>query len=342
MKIKCSRCGKQKGQRQCFRMTPADPICSLCCVEMRGAECTGCEHYAVAQAYRHERRAGEHPPKSAEKHFIAELNPEVERAVNKALDLAQTGARDEARKLIDGLHREHPGNHVVYFAMGVLHALEEKPDEAIACFDKAIDIFPYFVEAHFNRAVAYQTKLDIKNAIRAFRKVVEIGDPGVPEVQDARAAVEEMEKFVRESDGIDLDTYLEALDKFDRAFARLQAGDYRSALAGFRSAAAKNDRNAPTHGNLGLCLAKLGRKAEAQAELNRAIELDPGYHPARANLLAVELMEEGMPLSAEEDVPINFNRDRLEQVEQDENGQGPSFFDWMAEKWAQRDKRSRR
>jgi Flp pilus assembly protein TadD len=172
--------------------------------------------------------------------------------------------------------------------------------------------------------------------------VVEIGESDLPEVQEARDAVEVMEKYVRENDGIDLDTYLEALDEFDQAFARLQAGDYRSALNGFRFAAAKNDRNAPTHGNLGLCLAKLGRKAEALAELNRAIELDPGYHPARANLLAVEQMKEGQPLSAEVDVPINFNRDRLEQEARDGNDRGPAFGDWMAEKWKQWGKRKRR
>ena len=342
MKTKCSRCGKQKSQRKCFRLGPAGLICSLCCVELRGPECGGCGHYAVAQAYRQERQVVDHRPKPDEKHFIAELNPEVEEAANQALEVAQRGAIGEARKRIFGLHREHPLNHVVHFAMGVLDLMEAKPDEAIARFDKAIEIFPYFTEAHFNQAVAYQNKLDVKNAIRAYRKVVEVGDPGDFEVQQARKIVAEMEQAIRESDGIDLDTYLEAQDEFDRAFARLKAGDYRSALAGFQSAAARNDRNAPTHGNLGLCLAKLGRKAEALTELNRALELDPEYHPARANLLAVEEMKDGEPLSAKCDVTINFNRDRLEQEERDRKGRGPSFFAWMADKWAQRSKRTGR
>ena len=68
-----------------------------------------------------------------------------------------------------------------------------------------------------------------------------------------------------------------------------------------------NDRNVPTHGNMGLCLAKLARKAAALKELDRAIEMDSGYEPAKDNRLVVEQMEEGLPLEAAKFRRVEFS-----------------------------------
>lgn len=43
-----------------------------------------------------------------------------------------------------------------------------------------------------------------------------------------------------------------------------------------------NEKNAPTHENIGICLAQLGRKSEALAALDRALEIDPEYEVAMA------------------------------------------------------------
>jgi Tfp pilus assembly protein PilF len=92
-------------------------------------------------------------------------------------------------------------------------------------------------------------------------------------------------------------------------------------LAGFRAAAAKTERNAPTHGNIGLCLARLGRKAEALKELDRAIAIDPRYQPAMFNRLAVERMEEGKPMAVAGFERIEFSKDQLMRKRK-----GGSFF----------------
>lgn len=48
---------------------------------------------------------------------------------------------------------------------------------------------------------------------------------------------------------------------------------------------------------MGLCLARLGFKAQALAELDRALEIDPKYGLAVTNRVVVGSMEEGTPLA---------------------------------------------
>jgi tetratricopeptide (TPR) repeat protein len=304
MKPVCPICGTRKAKRQCLRQGLA-AICPPCCADTRDESCGDCAHYAAAQAYRATRATPKTPP---EGDFIVEINPEVEQAVNRILALAEHRPADESRTMMEDLLRDNPGNHTVYFGMGVLHVMQGEPRQSIRWFDQATEIYPYFVEAHFNKALAHQKDLDIANAVRAYRKVVDVGDPEEQEVQQARELLADIAAGIRRHSGIDLDTYLESHDAFKRAFALMEQGAWNEALAGFREAAAKNDRSPPTHGNMGLCLARLGRKAEALAQLDRALELDPDYTPARINRRSVEWMEEGTPLKIARFESIEFGR----------------------------------
>lgn len=310
MKPKCPLCENRKAQRLCTRQD-AELICSVCCAEMRGPECGDCRHYAESQKY----RAARTTPKSLrDGHFLAEFNPDVDQKVQAALQLVRKGAFDKALPMLTKLRREHSRNHTVCFAMGTLHAMKGEDDKAMPFFDKAIEIFPYMSEAHFNRAVIFKNRCDLKNAVRAFEKVVEIGPEDDPDVRKARSFIGDMAKEVRKHEGVDLAVYLEVQDEFDRAFESLRRGEWSIALEGFRAVAAKTDRNAPTHGNMGLCLAKLGHKAEALAELDRALEIDPGYQPARINRIPIAVMEEGKPCPVAGGVEVEFNKDRLQNM----------------------------
>jgi len=288
----CPLCGKRKAQRHCARQDMTD-ICALCCVARREVTCGACAYYTTVQQYRAVRRTPAAPPDG---HYIVEINPEVERAVNGAMELAQKGKTNQALTSMNGLLREHPRNHIVCYGLGALHAIEGAHKEAIQWFDKAIAIFPYFVEAHFNKAVAYRKQFDVGNAIRAYRKAVEFGKRADPMVEQAQSFLDSMTKTIRRHEGVDLDTYLKAMTEFDDAFALMEKGNWLRALEGFRLCVALTERHAPSHGNMGLCYAKLGHKAKALAELDRALEIDPRYELAMANRVVVERMEEGRPI----------------------------------------------
>ncbi len=307
MKTICPICNQRKAKRRCWRQN-MEEICPLCCAEKRDTACGDCPHYVEAQKYEDARRPSAATP---EKHFMIELNPEAEAAVDAAMKLVERGDVRRAGDALARLLREYPRDHMVRYGMGTLHAFKGEHQEAIRYFDQAIAIYPYFVEAHFNRAVACQKQVDLSGAIRGFRRVVEVGDPNDPPVAQARSQLKNMAEIIRETEGVDMEIFLESQETFNRAFVLMEQGDWLRALTGFRASAAKHDRNAPTHGNLALCLAKLGRKAAALAELDRALEIDPSYEPAMSNRLAVEQMEEGRPLETAGFKSIYYSREKI-------------------------------
>src|SRR4030043_1294781 len=103
--------------------------------------------------------------KTAKKQFIIAIDEEIDRKVNDALGMVEMGFIDKGAVIIEGLMTHYPDYQTVHFGMGVVHAFREQYDEATRCFKKALDIFPYFIDAQFNLAVSYQKKLDFGNTI---------------------------------------------------------------------------------------------------------------------------------------------------------------------------------
>ncbi len=149
------------------------------------------------------------------KPFIAEINEDVEDAVDQALLLLEKGETNKAQDIINILKRDNPRNYYIFYGLGVTHIFKKQYEEAIKCFEKSIDIFPYFVAAHFNKAVAYQKILDITNTIKSFKDVVAIGDPKDETVKEAQNILAMLEKSIHEAEGINLDTLLKSKEKFD-------------------------------------------------------------------------------------------------------------------------------
>jgi tetratricopeptide (TPR) repeat protein len=199
----------------------------------------------------------------------------------------------------------------VHYGLGTVHALREEYEQAIQWFDRAIAICPSDAETYFNKALAHQRQLDLANAVRAYRMVVTLGDPRDEFVSHARSFLDGMAKEIRRSHGIDLDAFLAAQTAFDEAFALMERGEWSRALEGFRACAAMNERSAPTYGNMGLCYAQLGRKADALAALARALEIDPRYEPAIINRRAVERIEEGGPPDVTGFVSVDYAKEQV-------------------------------
>ena len=278
-------------------------ICSECCASIRDEECGDCVYYAPARAYEKSRVVSSGLPDG---HFLIEISPELEKSVNMALDQAQRGQTQKAMTALTGLLHDHPHSHLVAFGIGCVHAAQGKLKESIQWFDKAIAIYPYSVESHYNKALAFQKLLDLPNCIRAYQKVVEFGEFSDPEVVQARFFIAAISSELLKKGGIKLDDYLTSGDLFNQAFKSMERSDFKEALEGFRASAAINERNAPCHGNMGLCHAYLGHKAEALAALDRALEIDPDYRPALENRKVIEKIEEGTPMADAEFKSINY------------------------------------
>lgn len=303
-KKKCCKCIQKKGTRLC-RLHDNEFICPLCCAKDRSSSgCEGCRYYAEAKRY-----AATKPKKSAEKHFIAEINEEVERTVDQALAQVERGAIKEGETILSELKKKHPRNHTIFFGLGVVHAFKEQYEEAIEYFDKAIDIFPYYIDAHFNKGVACQKKLDIKNMITSFNEVVALGNPNDDIVRQAKTFISSIEQAALKASGIDLETYLKCQEEFNQAFSCMERQEWQKAIDGFKVCLSKNKNHPQSYGNIGLCYARLGRKDLALAAFNMALKIDPAYEPALINKNAVESLNEGEILNEPNYQSVDYYKD---------------------------------
>src|SRR5690606_38776724 len=139
-------CGPGTARRSC-RPSDNREICSACCASARDEDCGDCVPYASAQRSEASRLA------SAAGQFMMEVSPEVQNAVNGALENAQRGKFQSAMDTLTALLRDHPCHHDIPYGIGIVHALKGEYVESIAWFDRAIGIYPYSVEAHYNKAV---------------------------------------------------------------------------------------------------------------------------------------------------------------------------------------------
>jgi tetratricopeptide (TPR) repeat protein len=221
--------------------------------------------------------------KTAKKQFIIAIDEEIDRKVNDALGMVEMGFIDKGAVIIEGLMTHYPDYQTVHFGMGVVHAFREQYDEAIRCFKKALDIFPYFIDAQFNLAVSYQKKLDVGNTIKAHQKVVEIGSADDDLVRQARRFLSSMEENIRKEQGIGLEAYLKGMDIFEKACDYMEEAKWEKAIVCFKDCLNIVKNHYQSYGNMGLCYAKLGKREQAISALDRAIEINPGYEPALIN-----------------------------------------------------------
>jgi tetratricopeptide (TPR) repeat protein len=232
-----------------------------------------------------------------EKHFIAEVRPDLDAAVDRVLERLELGAGRRVEPEIVALLKEHPHYHTTNFAMGVYLALVmQDPVGALPFFEKAVQIFPLFPEAQYNLGNAALKAGDITKAVMAYRAAVRYSqdDDGVAELANEELQVIE-KVVVKASPFTNLDAYLANVRLFEDAFERLANGDFEEAIRLFNGVLSENPAHVQSYGNLALAHAGLGRRAVALECLERALALDPHYGPALSNQRVLVQMREGEP-----------------------------------------------
>ncbi len=298
-KTRCVLCNATKAKRSCKERHDA-LICPKCCASIRTQMCEGCNYYEYAERYH-----------AARCHTAGEDTSDkgIEREVDNALLLQEKGDIDAAKTKMDELLRMHPENHVVQYGMGVVYAFKGMYDEAILHFDKAIEIFPYFVQAHYNKAVALLKISDMVNYLRTLKRIVIIGEEDSEFVKAARHMLLESEEHIMKHHGVGLNKYLEGERKFHEAFSHMDNAQWEDALCGFKKCTEMVAGHAQSWGNIGLCYAHLGKKELALSAIDKALEIDPLYEIAYMNRKAIERLEGGEILKHERLKTLNYYKD---------------------------------
>ena len=292
-KTRCVLCNATKAKRSCKERHDA-LICPKCCASIRTQMCEGCNHYEYAERYH---AARWHT--TEEGSILMKSDKRIGLEVDNALFLQEKGDIDAAKTKMDELLRMHPENHVVQYGMGVIYAFKGMYDEAILHFDKAIEISPYFVPAHYNKAIALLKISDMANHLRTLKKIVLIGEEDSEFVKAARHMLLESEEYIMKSHRVGVNTYLEGEKDFQDAFSHMENAQWEDALFCFKKCTEKIAGHAQSWGNIGLCYAHLGKKELALSAIDRALEIDPLYEVAYMNRKAIERLEEGETLKHE-------------------------------------------
>jgi tetratricopeptide (TPR) repeat protein len=306
--VKCDICLKVKGKRLC-RLKEKSFVCPRCCAEIRTPECNGCFHYVQAA-----KNSLEKVKKSKFKNFTAMIDPVIDDAVDNALALVEKGEIEAGEKSLIDLIKKHPHLYIVQYGMGTVLAMKGNYAESIIHFDKSLEIFPYFVEAWFNRGNSYQNLYNVGEAIRSFQKVIEFGDPQADFVKSAEELIGFMAQSIYNDTGLSLDLYVKSMDDFNKAFRTMQNHEYESAIAQFEIVIKINKNNPQSFGNLGLCYAFLGQQEKAIACFDKALTLDPQYEPAATNRAFVVSLENGEKLPDDHIKTIEYYKEVAEQM----------------------------
>jgi tetratricopeptide (TPR) repeat protein len=199
------------------------------------------------------------------------------------------------------------------YAMGVYLAVAKKdPVRALPFFERAVEILPPFAEAQFNLGNTALQACQVPKAVAAYRAAQRYSqqDDGIAEL--ARKELQRLERIVLDTSPFrSLDAYVANAQLFDTAFQRLNTGNFEEAVQLFEQVLSGNPEHVQSYGNLGLAHAGLGHRAQALACLDRALELDPRYEPARSNRRVVVQMREGEPFIPDAILQTEFYRERL-------------------------------
>jgi tetratricopeptide (TPR) repeat protein len=199
-----------------------------------------------------------------------------------------------------------------HMALGMEHYEQGELDQAIAEFQRAIQIDPDFVEAHYNLGLAHTDRGEFDAAIAAYEEAIRLA-PDLAEAHNGlgnvyfnqdklEQALAKYEQAAQLDPGLvdahfnlghvylSLDRYAEALAAYQEA-NRLNPGDAETlhnigvayvkqgmvseASVAWEEALRANPDFAETHYTLGLAYVDLQRYGEAITQLNEALRLDP-------------------------------------------------------------------
>ncbi|MGD1083229.1 MAG: tetratricopeptide repeat protein [Verrucomicrobiota bacterium] len=251
-----------------------------------------------------------------EEPFIAELRPDLDEEVDRFLERLELGAGRSVEPEIKALLEKHPRYHMTHYAMGVYIAMVLKdPAGAIPFFEKAVQIFPPFPEAHFNLGNSARMAFDIPKAVAAYRAALRYSGKGDEIAEMAGNELRFIETTaLKGSPFRNLDAYLANAKLYEEAFELLNKRDFEKAAKLFNRVLSENPGHVQSYGNLALAHAGLGRRAAAMECFERALALDPRYEPALLNRRVIERMREGEPFLPDALQEVNYYADRVKQA----------------------------
>ncbi len=212
------------------------------------------------------------------------------RLSKQGMELAQAGDLARAERYLKeslALKEDFPDTHIAFGF--VLDGLG-RPQEAIARFQRALDIEPGHPRAHRYWAMTLNKRGDAAGAVEHLRQALAadpLDDDALRLWGDALAGAGRMEEALKMYERALSINVENAFAHNNLALALAGAGRFEDALDHYRQAVKHNPGYASGYANQGILLVAMGRGAEAVPVCRKALELDPNHVGALRNLALV-------------------------------------------------------
>jgi tetratricopeptide (TPR) repeat protein len=208
-------------------------------------------------------------------------------AILASLTWRQSQRYSDIETLFRTVIAENPNCGMAYNNLGLLLAGRGQTDEAIAEYQKALDIDPNQSEVHSNLGLALHKRGQWDDAIAHYRRALEIAPENSMAYSNLgnalidRGQVEEAIVQYRKA----LEISPQAAEfHYNLARALAKQGRLDDVLAEYGKVLEIKPDHAESHNDFGIALVGCGRLDEAIAHFQKALELKPEYADVRNNL----------------------------------------------------------
>jgi predicted O-linked N-acetylglucosamine transferase (SPINDLY family) len=197
----------------------------------------------------------------------------------------QTGRTELGADLIEQSIAQFADDPFAHRNLGYAYSLLDRPEQALASYDKALALKPDFANVHYNRGVALEMLERHDEALNSYDRAIRL-DAAYAEAHNNRANTlnrlhRHTESLVGSNTAIALKPdYAEAHNNRGNAFVALRR--FAESLKSFDRAIAINPDFGAAYGNRANALHELKRYEDALLSIDRAMALCPLYASAGA------------------------------------------------------------
>ena len=231
-------------------------------------------------------------PYRPRKRAVPEVMERAEESYNKGTEALEMHAYQAAERYFKESLAAYPSPDG-YYALGSAYMYQEQYEEAIAPFEQAIKFERKNALYWYSLGGASLRAGYLYRALPAFEKAQKYDLQDDEEFTESiythlDLIDEAVEMQLEDHPGLDRETYLQQEALYFRAVALQEENQFEQALALFMDYLKVEPEFYRALGNAGVCLISLNRLDEAEAFLQRAIQVNPDYQVARFNLKSLK------------------------------------------------------
>ena len=245
---------------------------------------------------------------------------EIQKEIDKAINLSQKGNYNKAKRIYEEILREKPELAEIHYNLGIIQKILNSLKEAEKSFDKAISLKKDFINAyyqmgntkyklnkfdeseiHYKKAISLNAKF-IEAYINLSRAQRELGRLKEAE-ENARIALKLNPTFAESNNQLSLILFDRGRLSDDLKSKNLEKLNEGKKIV--EKAMDLDPKNAISQLNYGLILQELGDLSKAKEALEKSLTIDPDLYLAKYNL---DILSKQIELLNKVGIELNVNK----------------------------------